>query len=94
LDQVIRRPSRLEISPDAVTLVESNGKQTTLSRASGDEIRVIAVGGGRYRRPALTIVGSGTVLPLNFFSHSEIQRECLAKGWQFHKPGRRRVSTP
>jgi hypothetical protein len=88
--RVIRRPNRREISPDAVTLVDADGTRTTLSRASGDEITVTTVGGGRYRRPALTIVGSGTILPLIFFSLSEIQRECLAKGWRFHKPGRRR----
>lgn len=88
--RVIQRPSHLEISPDAVALVEPGGKRTTLSRAAGDEIRVTAVGGGRYRRPALTIVGSGTVLPIIFFSLSEIERECLAKGWQFYKPRWRR----
>jgi len=88
--KVIRRPSHLEISPEVVTLVEADGTRTTLSRASGDEIAVTTVGGGRYRRPALTIVGSGTILPLIFFSLNEIQRECLAQGWRFHKRVRRR----
>ena len=88
--RAIRRPSVLEISPEAVTLVEPGGQRKTLSRAFGDEILVTAVGGGRYRRPALTIDGSGTVLPLSFFSMSEIKRQCLACGWQFRKPGRRR----
>ena len=85
----IMRPARLEISADAVTLVEPGGQRRTLHRASGDEIRVTAVGGGRYRRSALTIAGSGTVLPLSFFSRSEIQRQCVANGWQFAGPGRR-----
>ncbi len=80
----------LEISPEAVTLVEPGGRRTTLSRASGDEIIVAAVGGGRYRRSALTITGSGTMLPLSFFSVGEIQRQCLASGWRFHKRGWRR----
>jgi len=88
--RLIRRPSHLEISPEAITLVEPGGRRTTLSRASGDEITVTAVGGGRYRRSALTISGSGTVLPLSFFSLGEIQRQCLVSGWQFHKPGWRR----
>jgi hypothetical protein len=88
--RAIRRPGILEISPEAVTLVEPGGQRKTLSRASGDEILVTTVGGGRYRKPALTIAGSGTVLPLSFFSMSEIQRQCLACGWRFHKPGWRR----
>jgi hypothetical protein len=88
--RLIRRPSHLEISPEAVTLVEPGGRRTTLSRASGDEIIVTSVGGGRYRRSALTIIGSGTMLPLSFFSLGEIQRQCLASGWRFHKRGWRR----
>ena len=70
-----------------MTLVEPTGKRTTLSRESGDEILVTVTGGGRYRRAALTIAGSGTLLPLSFFSMSEIKRQCLASGWRFHKPG-------
>ncbi|HEX6931278.1 MAG TPA: hypothetical protein VF162_03965 [Streptosporangiaceae bacterium] len=88
--RVIRRPSYLEISPEAVTLVDPGGQRKTLSRESGDEILVTATGGGRYRRPALTIAGSGTVLPLSFFSMSQIRRQCLACGWRFRKPGWRR----
>ena len=49
------------------------------------------VGGGRYRRSALTIAGSGTAIPLSFFSLSEIERQCVANGWRFTRPGRRAV---
>jgi hypothetical protein len=87
----IMRPSHLEISPAAVTLVEPGGQRRTLARESGDEIIVTVVGGGRYRRSALTIAGSGTALPLSFFSLAEVQRQCVASGWQFTKPGRRAV---
>jgi hypothetical protein len=89
--RLIRRPSHLEISPETVTLVEPDGKRTTLSRASGGEITVTASGGGRYRQRALTIVGSGAVLPLGFFDLREIQRQCVASGWQFHMSARRRT---
>ena len=88
--RTIRRQTFLEISPEAVTLVEPNGKRTTLSRENGDEILVTVTGGGRYRTSALTIPGSGTLLPLSFFSVSEIKRQCLASGWRFQKPGWRR----
>jgi hypothetical protein len=85
--KTIRRQAKLEISPEAVTLVEAGGKRTTLSRESGDEILVTVIGGIRYRTAALTIAGSGTLLPLSFFNLSEIKRQCLATGWRFRKPG-------
>ena len=87
----VMRPSHLEISPAAVTLVEPGGQRKTLARESGDEISVTIVGGGRYRRSALTIAGSGTVLPLSFFSLPEIERQCVANGWRFASRGRRAV---
>jgi hypothetical protein len=88
--RTIRKQTLLEVSPQAVTLVEPTGKRITLSRDSGDEILVTVTGGGRYRAAALTIAGSGTFLPLSFFSMSEIKRQCLASGWRFRKPGWRR----
>jgi hypothetical protein len=88
--RTIRKQTLLEVSAEAVTLVEPTGKRTTLSRECGDEILVTVTGGGRYRTAALTIAGSGTLLPLSFFNISEIKRQCLASGWQFRKPGWRR----
>jgi hypothetical protein len=88
--RTIRRQTVLEVSHDAVTLVGPNGTRTSLSRESGDEILLTASGGGRYRTAALTIAGSGTLLPLSFFSITEIKRQCLASGWRFRKPGWRR----
>ncbi len=90
--RMITRPSLLEMSADAVTLVQPGGERRTLSRAAGNEIVVIVTGGGRYRRPALTIAGSGVVLPLGFFDLNTIQRQCQADGWQFTRQGRRRLA--
>jgi hypothetical protein len=75
----------------AVTLVEPAGQRRTLTRESSDEISVTVVGGGRYRKSALTIAGSGTVLPLSYFSLAEVQRQFVANGWRFTRPGRRAV---
>jgi hypothetical protein len=88
--RAIRRQTILEISHDAVTLVGPDGKRTSLSRESGDEILLTATGGSRYRTAALTIAGSGTLLPLSFFSIGQVKRQCLASGWRFRKPGWRR----
>ena len=82
----ISHPGRLEISGQAVTLVDGKGKKTVLSRESGDELKV-TYSGGRYRRRGLTIDGSGTVIPLSFFSQAEIQQVATANGWRFTRPG-------
>jgi hypothetical protein len=79
----VLRPSRLDVSPEAVTLVRPDGERTTLHRTSGDEITVIDVRVGRYRRSALTIPGTGIELMLTFFSVKEVRRTCLASGWRF-----------
>ena len=89
---MITRPSLLEVSADAVTLVQPGGERRTLSRAAGNEIVVTVTGGGRYRHPALTIAGSGVLLPPGFFDLKEIQRQCQADGWQFSGQGRRRLA--
>jgi HAMP domain-containing protein len=85
----LARPSRLEVTAQAVTLVDARGKRTTLSREAGDELKVVISGGGRYRRRGLTIAGSGTVIPLGFFSLTQVQRAATAAGWRLTKPGRR-----
>lgn len=79
----LRRPCRLEISGQAVTFVDGRGAARVLSRDLGDQLRVVRLGGGRYRRPGLAIAGTGTAIPLPFFSVREVRRQCLAAGWSF-----------
>jgi hypothetical protein len=81
--RLVRRPYRLEISRQAVTLVDGRGAPRVLSRDQGDQLRVISLGRGRYRRPGLAIAGAGTSIPLPFFSVREVRRQCLAAGWSF-----------
>jgi hypothetical protein len=81
--RLIRHPSRLEISRQAVTLVDGRGEARALSRDLGDQLRVVRVGGGRYSRRGLAIAGAGTTIPLLFFSVREVRRQCLAAGWSF-----------
>jgi hypothetical protein len=81
---VVRRPSHLEVSDQAITMVSPQGQRTTLSRQSGDELSIVTVGQGRYRLKGLTIAGSGTVITVRFFfSLKEIRKQCLANGWRF-----------
>src|SRR5258706_14155139 len=72
--RLIRRPSHLEISPAAVTLVEPGRRRTTLSRAPGDGIIVTALGGGRCRREPVPTTASATWLPLRCLTLARIQR--------------------
>ena len=81
--RLIRHPCRLEISGQAVTFVDGRGAARVLTRDQGDQLRVILLGSGRYRRPGLAIVGSGPAIPLSFFSVREVRRQCLAAGWSF-----------
>jgi len=85
--RLIRRPYRLEISSQTITLVDGKGATRTLSRRSGDELRLVSLGSGRYRQYGLTIQGADTVLPLPFFSAKQVKRQCRAAGWSF--PARR-----
>ena len=79
--RLIRRPCCLEISGQAVTFVDGRGAVRVLSRDLGDQLRVVRLGGGRYRQPGLAI--AGTAIPLPFFSMREVRRQCLAAGWSF-----------
>jgi hypothetical protein len=86
----VRHPSRLEISRQAITSVSAQGKVTTLSRQSGDELRIVAVGGGRYRSRGMTLTRSSTVIPLPFFSLREVREQATACGWRFRSTRRAR----
>jgi hypothetical protein len=79
----IRRPCRLEISSQSVASVSRQGQTISLSRQWGDELRVVSIGGGRYRSRGLASRGASTVIPLPFFSLAEIRRQCVAQGWRF-----------
>jgi hypothetical protein len=81
--RLIRRPCRLEVSGQAITFVDGKGARRMLTRGPGDQLRMAGLGGGRYRQAGLTIAGSGTVLPLPFFSTRQVRRQCHAAGWSF-----------
>jgi hypothetical protein len=85
--RLIRRPCRLEISSQTITFVGGKGATRVLSRRSGDELKLVSLGSGRYRQYGLTIQGADTVLPLPFFSAKQVKRQCRAAGWSF--PARR-----
>jgi hypothetical protein len=54
-----------------------------VSRDSGDRLRVVRLGSGRYRRTGLAIEGTDEVLPLGLFSVREVRQACRSKGWGF-----------
>ncbi len=83
---VARRPPRVEISKDAIRFVSRNGKASTLSRQSGDELRFVKQHAGPMSRIwtlGLSIAGTDTVLLLSgFFSLSEVRKACRVQGWR------------
>ena len=86
--RLIVRPSRIEVSAEAITLVGPSGERATLSRESGSQLTVITIGGGRVNNRGLTIAGTGTVISLaTFFSLKQVKRQCLAYGWTFTATG-------
>ncbi len=80
---MIRRRGRLEVTGQAITYAGGKGQPVTLSREQGDMLRVVQMGAPRYPRRCLTIQGTSTVIPLNFFRLSEVRQACTARGWQF-----------
>ncbi|HEY1639994.1 MAG TPA: hypothetical protein VGG35_04855 [Streptosporangiaceae bacterium] len=85
---ILRHPPRLEISGPSISYIDGKGKVTTLSRESGDELRFVSTGSGRYRSRGMMVSGSATILPLPFFSAGQVREQTTACGWQF-RSGRR-----
>jgi hypothetical protein len=84
--RLVRRGTHLELSAQAIALVEAGSQVAVLtrdSRDSGDELRLVSVGRGRYRSWGLTSAGASTVITLPFFSRREVSRQCEAAGWRF-----------
>jgi hypothetical protein len=81
--RILRHPPRLEISGQDIRYTDGKGKVTTLTRQSGDELRFVVTGSGRYRSRGLMVSGSPTVVPLPFFSAREVREQAVACGWLF-----------
>jgi hypothetical protein len=80
----IRRPARLEITPDTIRYVQRNGQVSSLSRQSGDELRFDQRPRGfRIWTLGLTIAGTDTVIILGFFSRDAVRQARRARGWRF-----------
>jgi hypothetical protein len=82
---MLRSPSRLEITRDAVSYVHRSGQVTSLSRQSGDELRFVQTyRGGRMWTLELTVVGAEPRIILQgFFSRRAVREACRARGWRF-----------
>jgi hypothetical protein len=84
--RVVQRRSRLEVSQNAVTLVQGNGQVSELSRQHGGELRFVNQRAGALSRTftlGLTIVGTDFVLVLpGFFSRREVRQACRSRGWR------------
>lgn len=80
----IRRCGSLNITADAITLVNARGTRAALNRQQGD---LLHVGGSAWAQWGntryLKIHGTATHIPLGLFRLSEVRQACTAKGWHF-----------
>jgi hypothetical protein len=81
----LRRPTRLEVSEDAIRYVRCNGQASTLTRQPGDELRFVKYRRGRIWALGLCIAGTDTIIFLCLFSRSAVRQACLARGWRFDR---------
>jgi hypothetical protein len=83
---LVRHPSRVEVSENAVTFVRRNGQSSALSRQHGDELHFVKQRAGAMARTftlGLTIVGTDSVLALpGFFSRNQVRQACRSRGWR------------
>lgn len=77
-----RHPSRLEISPDAISLWHRGKPNSIDLRPTGDlyvSTRITPRGGvHRY----LKVVGSDDAIPLTHFDWKQVEGACLQAGWR------------
>jgi hypothetical protein len=81
-----RHPSRLEVSPDAISLWHRGKPSSIELRRTGDlyvHTRITPRGGvHRY----LKVVGSDDAIPLAHFNWKRVKDACLAAGWRLARP--------
>lgn len=82
---MIRHPSRLEVTGDAIRYVQRDGHMYELSRQDGDRLRFVQRHrGGRMWTLELTIADTDAVIVLRgFFSRNAVRQACRARGWRF-----------
>jgi hypothetical protein len=81
----LQRPTRLEVSEDAIRYVRCNGQASTLTRQPGDELCFVKYRHGRIWTLGLCIAGTETIIFLCLFSRSAVRQACLARGWRFDR---------
>jgi hypothetical protein len=79
-----RRAPWLEISDDKIVLQRPKSTEVRqLTKAPGSQLRFVSVGSMQYRSTGLTLVGSGIVLPLSFFTRKVVTQACVDHHWEF-----------
>jgi hypothetical protein len=94
-----RHLARLEVTADAIRLVQRNGRASALSRQLCDELRFVRQHPGgplsRVWTLGLAIAGTGSVVTLSgFFSRSQVRQACRARGWRFGSQDSGRLDIP
>lgn len=79
-----RRPSRLTITPDAISFSHKRDREGTVLRRTGDLYVATPLGpGAAHRERYLRAEGSEEAIPLLLFDWKTVRDACVAKGWRF-----------
>jgi hypothetical protein len=79
-----RRRDYLEVEQDQIRYVRWSGQQVSaFTREWGSDLRFVRRAAGRTFVDCLNIPGTDNIIALPLFSKPEVQRACIARGWQF-----------
>lgn len=82
----LRRPARLEVTPDVISLW-FRGKPNPVELRRPGELYVyrrISPRGGAHSY--LKVSGSDAAIPLVYFNWKDVEHACRAAGWHIHPP--------
>jgi hypothetical protein len=79
-----RRAPWLEISDDKILLRRpKSSEERQLTKVAGGQLKFVIIGSLQYRSTGLTLVGSGIVLPLSYFTQKVVRQACIDHRWDF-----------
>ena len=82
-----RRPARLEITHDAITLAYEGKPGSIALRATGELYLHRPVIGTKVGPAYLKVTGSDDAIPIDTFNFALVRDACRAKGWRFTGDG-------
>jgi hypothetical protein len=80
------RGSRLEVTPERLTLLSRGGHATEITHEAGQTVKLTRAGSVGVRLEVLGPTGASGHLPLRDFDVDDVSAACLANGWTWMTP--------